>query len=100
MKRQIHPTIKAHLLRGGFYVILLIAVCVIPFAVAQRAKTSRSVVRPDVTTNSEMSGPASASPRFSTARGLPTSANVARGLAVPQPNQLRRGPAFVEIGKV
>jgi len=38
MKRQIHPTIKAHLLRSGFYVLLLLAVCVIPFALAQRAR--------------------------------------------------------------
>src|SRR5438874_10649868 len=35
MKKQINPNIKAHLIRGSFYVILLLAVCVIPFALAQ-----------------------------------------------------------------
>jgi hypothetical protein len=37
VKRQIHPTIKAHLLRSGFYALLLLAVCVIPLALGQRS---------------------------------------------------------------
>jgi len=36
MKKQINPNIKAHLIRSSFYVLLLLAVCVIPFALAQR----------------------------------------------------------------
>src|SRR5262249_37759794 len=36
MKKQINPTIKAHLIRGAFYLLLLIAVCAIPFALGQR----------------------------------------------------------------
>jgi hypothetical protein len=36
MKKQINPTIKAHLIRGAAYVLLLLAVCVIPLALAQR----------------------------------------------------------------
>src|SRR5438067_3805324 len=36
MKKQINPTIKAHLIRSAFYVLLLLAVCMIPFALAQR----------------------------------------------------------------
>jgi N-acetylneuraminic acid mutarotase len=36
VKKQINPTIMAHLIRSAFYVILLLAVCVIPFALAQR----------------------------------------------------------------
>src|SRR4029077_19998285 len=36
MKKQINPKIKAHLIRSAFYVLLLVAVCVIPFALAQR----------------------------------------------------------------
>jgi N-acetylneuraminic acid mutarotase len=36
MKKQINPTIKAHLLRGAFYLPLLLAICAIPFALAQR----------------------------------------------------------------
>jgi hypothetical protein len=36
VKAHIDPAIKAHLLRGAFYLLLLLAVCVIPFALAQR----------------------------------------------------------------
>src|SRR6266566_1072797 len=35
MKKQINPTIKAHLIRSAFYVLVLLAVCVIPFTLAQ-----------------------------------------------------------------
>ena len=35
MKKQINPAIKAHLIRGAFYLLLLLAVCAIPFALAQ-----------------------------------------------------------------
>src|SRR5882672_7732725 len=45
MKKQINPTIKAHLIRSGFYVLLLLAVCVIPFALAQQ-RTNKSAIRP------------------------------------------------------
>src|SRR5262249_30422683 len=41
--KQINPSIKAYLIRSAFYVLLLVATCVIPFALAQR-KTSQ--VRP------------------------------------------------------
>ena len=42
MKKQINPTIKAHLIRGAFYLLLLVAVCAIPFALAQRNAPKRS----------------------------------------------------------
>src|SRR5438874_4322040 len=42
MKKQINPTIKAYLIRGAFYLLLLIAVCAIPFALAQRNAPKRS----------------------------------------------------------
>src|SRR5712664_314443 len=42
MKKQINPKIKAHLIRSAFYVLLLLAVCVIPFALAQRNAPKRS----------------------------------------------------------
>ena len=35
MKKQINPTIKAHLIRSAFYLLLLLAVCAIPFVLAQ-----------------------------------------------------------------
>jgi hypothetical protein len=36
VKKQINPTIKAHLIRSAFYMLLLLAVCAIPLALAQR----------------------------------------------------------------
>ena len=36
MKKQINPTIKAHLLRGALYAPMLVAICAIPFALAQQ----------------------------------------------------------------
>ena len=45
MKKQINPTIKAHLIRGAFYLLLLIAVCAIPFALAQRYASKQTVMR-------------------------------------------------------
>jgi hypothetical protein len=44
VKRCINPLIRAHLLQGAFYLILLVAVCVIPFALGQRATTKQSAV--------------------------------------------------------
>ena len=41
MKKQINPTIKAHLIRGAFYLLLLVAVCAIPFALAQRNNAAK-----------------------------------------------------------
>ena len=43
MKKQNNQSIKAHLIRSALYVLLLVAVCVIPFALAQRPATSRSI---------------------------------------------------------
>ena len=48
MKKQINPTIKAHLIRGAFYLLLLVAVCAIPFALAQsrsRGTAKQSVAK-------------------------------------------------------
>ena len=41
MKKQLNPTIKAHLIRGAFYLLLLLAVCAIPFALAQSKRNQR-----------------------------------------------------------
>ena len=59
MKRQINPTIKAHLIRGAFYLLLLLAVCAIPFALAQRNPAARKVSRTAFNRNSALA-PASA----------------------------------------
>jgi hypothetical protein len=45
MKRQINSSIKAHLIRCASYLVLLIAICAIPFALAQRNAGSPNVKR-------------------------------------------------------
>jgi len=44
VKQCINPVIRAHLVRGAFYQILLVAVCVIPFALGHPATTKQSAV--------------------------------------------------------
>jgi N-acetylneuraminic acid mutarotase len=41
MKKQTNSNIKAHLIRSASYVLLLVAICVIPFALAQRNDKNR-----------------------------------------------------------
>ncbi len=48
MKKQINPNIKAHLIRGAFYLLLLIAACAIPFALAQRNVAKQGVAKQGV----------------------------------------------------
>src|SRR5947207_7416978 len=58
MKKQINPTIKAHLIRGAFYLLLLLAVCAIPFALAQRKAIKRNNVVPQLSAASHVRSPA------------------------------------------
>src|SRR6478672_7668187 len=60
MKKQISPNVKAHLIRGVLYLLLLLAVSMIPFALAQRttAKGNRPATTITVT-NGNDSGPGS-----------------------------------------
>jgi hypothetical protein len=41
VKERINPAIKAHLIRSAFYLLLLLALCVIPFALGQRQTLAR-----------------------------------------------------------
>jgi hypothetical protein len=43
MKKQINSTVKAYLIPSAFYMLVLVAVCVIPFALAQRNTAKRGV---------------------------------------------------------
>jgi len=52
MKKQINPTIKAHLIRSAFYLLLLLGVCAIPFALAQRNAARQSMAKPAVVSHS------------------------------------------------
>jgi len=56
MKKQINISVKAHLVRGAFYLLLLLAVCVIPFALGQR-NTGQIAVRPSFQGTSATSQP-------------------------------------------
>jgi len=55
VKANISSSIKAHLIRGAFYLLLLLAVCVIPFALAQRttAKGNRPATTITVTNGND-----------------------------------------------
>src|SRR5438067_5092798 len=46
MKRQVPPSTKAYLIRGAFYLVLLIAICALPFALAQRNASNPSGAEP------------------------------------------------------
>lgn len=43
VKAQISPAIKARLIRGAFYLLLLLTLCVVPFALAQRNATTSAI---------------------------------------------------------
>ncbi len=60
MKKQISPNIRAHLVRGAFYLLLILGACLIPFSFAQRttAKENRPATTITVT-NGNDSGPGS-----------------------------------------
>jgi hypothetical protein len=51
MKRQTNHTIKAHLIRAAFYLLLLIGIGAIPFALAQRNVGRQTVSKPAVNMN-------------------------------------------------
>src|SRR5205814_8893646 len=60
MKKQINPSNKAHLIRGAFCVLVLLAVSLIPFALAQRTTTKGNRPATTITvTNANDSGPGS-----------------------------------------
>ena len=55
MKKQLNPAIKAHLIRSAFYLLLLLGVCAIPFALAQsrsRGTARQSMAKPSIVLNS------------------------------------------------
>ena len=45
MKKQINPSTKAYLIRGAFYLLLLIGVCAIPFTLGQQKTNKRSAAK-------------------------------------------------------
>src|SRR5262245_59267622 len=59
MKKQKNHTIKAHFIRSASYVLLLLAVCIIPFALAQRNNPANRSDAP-ATNNNEGFNPSTA----------------------------------------
>src|SRR6266446_6032880 len=78
MKKQINPSLKAHLMRGAFYLLLLFAVCAIPFALAQRHATNRSVA--PATDPNAVFNPAVAPPSTAADQTQPAVSSGGRGL--------------------
>ena len=62
MKSQIHRTSKAHLLRVAFYLLLLLAACAIPFALAQRNVATRSKAKASPVSEFPVTSNAAAAP--------------------------------------
>src|SRR5437762_930356 len=105
MKKQTDPNIKAHLLRGRFYLLLLVAVCVIPFALGQRTTTKQSAVaNPLLLGSASVSTQSSSDAPFTfdntgslaTARSEHTTALLALA-AAPARNQIEQKPACAGI---
>src|SRR5262245_59515162 len=60
MKKQTSPNIQAHLTRSAFYLLMIVAMCSIPCAIAQRNATSHGLPATIiVVTNTDDSGPGS-----------------------------------------
>jgi len=52
VKQRINPAIRAHLIRGAFYLVLLLAVCTTPFALAQRGTSANTAHVPAASSDS------------------------------------------------
>ncbi|HKF95569.1 MAG TPA: hypothetical protein VKB96_13435, partial [Gammaproteobacteria bacterium] len=76
MRKQLNTTTRAHLIRGAFYLLLLLAVCAIPFALAQ--SRSRGAINPSIVSTAVNQTAVS-----DTAAAPPTSGAVKAQLAVP-----------------
>ena len=104
MKKQINPTIKAHLIRSAFYVVLLLAVCVIPFALAQRntiksahgakaLQKARSAARAQTAPNTKLA-------RNGTQSGAPGSLVGAKSNPAAMPYDVRPAPVLPRTSQV
>ena len=47
MEKQLSPSVKGHLIQGAFYVLLLLAACVIPLALAEPVTTDGNAAKQD-----------------------------------------------------
>src|SRR6266487_4695230 len=98
MKKQINPTIKAHLIRGAFYLLLLVAICAIPFALAER-----NVVKPSVTKLPAYSNLTATGPALSRTHAVPANPDYAQPSGAVQgqlPSVHTHGAATLATGAI
>jgi len=110
MKKQINPNIKAHLIRSAFYVLLLLAVCVIPFALAQRNITKQRSVAPRSQPKGQVAATkAQLAAKLAQAQSAPASLVGKRQVASQRrsatsqsrlPYDVRRAPSLPQVSQV
>src|SRR5438067_13355254 len=98
MKKQINPTIKAYLIRGGFYLLLLLAVCAIPFALAQRSSATRSTARVPAHRNLTVARPVAGATHSALAN--PDFAQPSHAVHAQQSSILTRGTVTLAPGNI
>lgn len=87
MKQQVHATVKTHPIRSALCVLLLLAVCVIPFALAQRNTTTPLAPASGVINDMPDGAPTLATSQMPTASSGP---------GVP-PNPIKPMPKFPDV---
>ena len=91
MKKQINPTIKAQILRSAFILLSLVAICAIPFSLAQRNTTKHSVAKPAAKPNLAL---------VPTATGMQAAPHDARAVSPQLPYDVRSAPNLPRISEV
>src|SRR6266480_1167578 len=91
MKKQIHPTIKAQILRSAFILLSLVAICAIPFALAQRNTANHSVAKPAAAKQNSVFG--------ATATGLAGAAPADRPVSAQLPYDVRSAPNLPRVSQ-
>jgi hypothetical protein len=94
MKKQINPSTKAHLLRSAFVPLLLLAVCVIPFALAQQ--TGKKPLAPRTYVDDVLLTVPYGSPTFT----LTPTVCSPDWVIVPSPNQSTRSHELKSVAAV
>src|SRR6266481_6649698 len=103
MKKQINPTIKAHLIRGALYLLLLVAVCAIPFALAQRntIKRANPASKSKMATKFAGAPPASGAGQATKLSGVHSkAASQSNADSRPLPYDVRSGPDLPRISEL
>src|SRR6266511_6329659 len=90
MNKQINPTIKAQILLSAFILLSLVAVCAIPFSLAQRNTTKRSVAKPAAKPNLAL---------VPTATGMQAASPAGRPVSAQLPYDVRSAPNLPRVSQ-